>query len=84
MVVGMMMDIDNIELLVEGLNKWMKELFKIILLDFVKLVDVLLIENDIMIKNICDMNCLRFFGIDFFRFIFEMDDLLVFLVKVIG
>lgn len=37
-----------------------------------------------MIKNICDMNCLRFFGIDFFRFIFEMDDLLVFLVKVIG
>ncbi len=52
MAAGMTMDIENIESLAEGLNKWMKELSKTTSLDPVKQVDVLLTENDITIKNI--------------------------------
>ncbi|HBI1227815.1 TPA: single-stranded-DNA-specific exonuclease RecJ, partial [Staphylococcus aureus] len=77
MAAGMTMDIENIESLAEGLNKWMKELSKTTSLDPVKPVDVLLTENDITIKNIRDMNRLRPFGTDFSRPIFEMDDLSV-------
>lgn len=84
MAAGMTMDIDNIESLAEGLNKWMKELSKTTSLDPVKPVDVLLTENDITIKNIRDMNRLRPFGTDFSRPIFEMDDLSVSSVKAIG
>ncbi|HCV4150114.1 TPA: single-stranded-DNA-specific exonuclease RecJ [Staphylococcus aureus] len=84
MAAGMTMDIDNIESLAEGLNKWMKELSKTTSLDPVKPVDVLLTENDITIKNIRDMNRLRPFGTDFPRPIFEMDDLSVSSVKAIG
>ena len=65
MAAGMTMDIENIESLAEGLNKWMKELSKTTSLDPVKPVDVLLTENDITIKNIRDMNRLRPFGTDF-------------------
>ena len=50
MAAGMTMDIENIESLAEGLNKWMKELSKTTSLDPVKQVDVLLTENDITIK----------------------------------
>ncbi len=57
------MDIENIESLAEGLNKWMKELSKTTSLDPVKQVDVLLTENDITIENIRDMNRLRPFYI---------------------
>ena len=67
MAAGMTMDIENIESLAEGLNKWMKELSKTTSLDPVKPVDVLLTENDITIKNIRDMNRLRPFGTDFSR-----------------
>lgn len=67
MAAGMTMDIENIESLAEGLNKWMKELSKTTSLDPVKQVDVLLTENDITIKNIRDMNRLRPFGTDFSR-----------------
>lgn len=84
MAAGMTMDIENIESLAEGLNKWMKELSKTTSLDPVKPVDVLLTENDITIKNIRDMNRLRPFGTDFSRPIFEMDDLSVSSVKAIG
>ncbi|HCS9135751.1 TPA: single-stranded-DNA-specific exonuclease RecJ [Staphylococcus aureus] len=84
MAAGMTMDIENIEALAEGLNKWMKELSKTTSLDPVKPVDVLLTENDITIKNIRDMNRLRPFGTDFSRPIFEMDDLSVSSVKAIG
>lgn len=84
MAAGMTMDIENIESLAEGLNKWMKELSKTTSLDPVKQVDVLLTENDITIKNIRDMNRLRPFGTDFSRPIFEMDDLSVSSVKAIG
>ncbi|HDH1195443.1 TPA: single-stranded-DNA-specific exonuclease RecJ [Staphylococcus aureus] len=84
MAAGMTMDIENIESLAEGLNKWMKELSKTTSLDPVKPVDVLLTENDITIKNIRDMNRLRPFGTDFSRPIFEMDDLSVSSVKTIG
>ena len=84
MAAGMTMDIENIESLAEGLNKWMKELSKTTSLDPVKPVDVLLTENDITIKNIRDMNRLRPFGTDFSRPIFEMDDLSVSSVKSIG
>lgn len=84
MAAGMTMDIENIESLAEGLNKWMKELSKTTSLDPVKQVDVLLTENDITIKNIRDMNHLRPFGTDFSRPIFEMDDLSVSSVKAIG
>lgn len=84
MAAGMTMDIENIESLAEGLNKWMKELSETTSLDPVKPVDVLLTENDITIKNIRDMNRLRPFGTDFSRPIFEMDDLSVSSVKAIG
>lgn len=84
MAAGMTMDIENIESLAEGLNKWMKELSKTTSLDPVKQVDVLLTENDITIENIRDMNRLRPFGTDFSRPIFEMDDLSVSSVKAIG
>ncbi|TXO19351.1 single-stranded-DNA-specific exonuclease RecJ, partial [Staphylococcus aureus] len=84
MAAGMTMDIENIESLAEGLNKWMKELSKTTSLDPVKPVDVLLTENDITIKNIRDMKRLRPFGTDFSRPIFEMDDLSVSSVKAIG
>ncbi|HDA7653433.1 TPA: single-stranded-DNA-specific exonuclease RecJ [Staphylococcus aureus] len=84
MAAGMTMDIENIESLAKGLNKWMKELSKTTSLDPVKPVDVLLTENDITIKNIRDMNRLRPFGTDFSRPIFEMDDLSVSSVKAIG
>lgn len=84
MAAGMTMDIENIESLAEGLNKWMKELSKTTSLDPVKPVDVLLTENDITIKNIRDMNRLRPFGTDFSRPIFEMDDLSVSSAKAIG
>ncbi|HDH4275422.1 TPA: single-stranded-DNA-specific exonuclease RecJ [Staphylococcus aureus] len=84
MAAGMTMDIENIESLAEGLNKWMKELSETTSLDPVKPVDVLLTENDITIKNIRDMNRLRPFGTDFSRPIFEMDDLSVSSVKSIG
>ncbi|MGT2377782.1 DHHA1 domain-containing protein [Staphylococcus aureus] len=60
MAAGMTMDIENIESLAEGLNKWMKELSKTTSLDPVKQVDVLLTENDITIKNIRDMNHLKY------------------------
>ncbi|MDG6487771.1 single-stranded-DNA-specific exonuclease RecJ [Staphylococcus aureus] len=84
MAAGMTMDIENIESLAEGLNKWMKELSETTSLDPVKPVDVLLTENDITIKNIRDMNRLRPFGTDFSKPIFEMDDLSVSSVKAIG
>ncbi len=84
MAAGMTMDIENIESLAEGLNKWMKELSETTSLDPVKPVDVLLTENDITIKNIRDMNRLRPFGTDFSRPIFEMDNLSVSSVKAIG
>ncbi|UMT74781.1 single-stranded-DNA-specific exonuclease RecJ [Staphylococcus roterodami] len=84
MAAGMTMDIENVDILANGLNEWMKALAETTSLDPVKPVDVLLTENDITIKNICDMNRLRPFGTDFSRPLFEMDDLSVSSVKAIG
>lgn len=84
MAAGMTMDIENVDMLAEGLNEWMKALVETTSLDPVKPVDVLLTENDITIKNIRDMNRLRPFGTDFSTPLFEMDDLSVSSVKAIG
>lgn len=84
MAAGMTMDIENVDMLANGLNEWMKALAETTSLDPVKPVDVLLTENDITIKNIRDMNRLRPFGTDFSRPLFEMDDLSVSSVKAIG
>lgn len=79
--VDMTINVRNIELLAEGLNKWIKELPKTTSLNPVKQVDVLLTESNMAVKNIRSMNCLRPFGTDFSKLILEMDDLSISSVK---
>ncbi|AMG60517.1 single-stranded-DNA-specific exonuclease RecJ [Staphylococcus lugdunensis] len=84
MAAGMTMPIENISELREGLNTWMANLAETTSFDQKKQIDVKITEDEITVNNIYDIERLKPFGIDFNKPLFELDDVNVNSLKVIG